>query len=498
MSEIRVGFRGAGGGEGELTWGQLGIWRTVQRTGRTMNLTVIVPLPGGTAVERIAAELRFVVSRHPALRTRLRFAGGASGPRHPRQAVAESGEVPLHIVDIGAGDDAAEAAEELRSRYELTPFDYENEFPVRMGVVRQAGTLGYVVVGYSHVMVDGGAMIALARDLGNLDPATGEATAPARGLNPLELARFQGSPAGRRQTGRCMRYWQAQLERLPSWQPGEPAGPREPRFWELVGSSPAMELGLQAVAARTKAATGHVLLAAYAVAVARVMGRNPNVVQTVVNNRFRPGFADTISQLSQLGICVIDVAGATFDQVVDRAQTAAASASFYGYYDSVQYGTLLDDLTAQLGRPLDISWLINDRRGIFGPRPGGSAPTGAQLKAALRGALPRTKLYWDRKQPTFDSTLFIQADSRPDLSVPGRVSLNDGLPAVYLEIWIDTHHFAVDQIEAFGREMEAVVVAAALDPAVPSGIPQPHPGHGSRPAPTASRSPRTGSPRARS
>jgi hypothetical protein len=485
MSEIRVGFRGEGGGEGELTWGQLGIWRTAQRTGRTMNLVVIVPLPADTTVERITAELRFVVSRHPGLRTRLRFAEGASGPRHPRQAVAESGEVPLHILDIGEGDDAAEAAAELRSRYEFTPFDYENEFPVRMGLVRQAGVLRYVVVGYSHVMVDGGGMIALARDLENLDPATGEAAAPARGLNPLELARFQGSPAGRRQTGRCMRYWEAQLERLPSWQAAEPADPREPRFWELVGYSPAMELGLQAVAARTKATTSDVLLAAYAVAVARVMGRNPNVVQTIVGNRFRPGFADTISQLSQLGICVVDVADATFDEVVDRARIAAASASFYGYYDSERYGTLLDEVAARLGRPLDISWLINDRRGIFGPQDGDSAPTGAELSAALRDALPRTKLYWGRKQPAFDGTLFIQADSRPELSVPGRATLNEGLPAVYLEIWMDTHHFAVAQIEAFAHEMEAVVVAAALDPAVPAGVRRQRPGQGGRPALTA-------------
>ena len=39
-------------------------------------------------------------------------------------------------------------------------------------------------------------------------------------------------------------------------------------------------------------------------------------------------------------------------------------------------------------------------------------------------------------------------------------ALAEGLPAVYLEVWTDTHHFALAQVEEFVREMEAVVVEA--------------------------------------
>src|SRR6266851_9188013 len=179
LSEIRVGFHGEGADTGELTWGQLDIWLTMQRTGQAINLSLTVPLPGGTSLAELTGMLRFLVSRHPALRTRLRFSAGPSGDRHPRQAVAASGEVPLHIADIGDGDDPAAAAEELRSRYELTWFDYENEFPVRMGVIRQSGALVHLVAGCSHVMVDGAGLEFLYRDLKHLDRATGEAAAPA-------------------------------------------------------------------------------------------------------------------------------------------------------------------------------------------------------------------------------------------------------------------------------------------------------------------------------
>jgi hypothetical protein len=457
LSEIRVGFRGEGAGAGELTWGQMWIWQICQRTGRTMNITVKTPLPEGAPLAEMAGLLRFLVSRHPALRTRLRFVDGPSGERHPQQVIAGSGEVPLQVADIGDDDDPAVAAEErLASRYWLTWFDYENEFPIRMGVVRRSGMIVYVVMAFSHVMVDGNGLGVLLADLEHLDRSTGEATAPPGGLNPLELARMQGSSAGRRQNERSIKYWAAQLGLLLPWRNGEKARPQEPRFAELVVYSPAMELGIRAVAARTGVNSSSVLLAAYSVAVARVFGRNPSVVQISVSNRFRPGLADMVSQVSQHVICVVDTADATFDGVVARAQKAATSAAFYGYYDPVECVRLLDEADARRGEPLDISWGLNDRRTMFEPKDGeGDVP----VEVDIAQVLPRTKMYWDRKQPTFDGTLFLQVDSGPVEA--DRQALVEGLPAVFMEVWTDTHLFALDQVEAFARVMEAVVVEAA-------------------------------------
>lgn len=457
LSEIRVGFHGEGAGTGELTWGQMGIWRTTARTGRTMNLVFAYPLPEGTTLAELAGQLRFLVSRHAALRTQLRFVDGPSGERRPQQVVAGSGEVVLHIADIDDGDDPAAAAEELRARYEFAWFDYENEFPVRMCVVRQSGTLAQLVVGYSHVMLDGSGLNTLTQDLAHFDRITGEATAaPPDGLTALELARKQDTPAARRQSERAIQHWAAQLDRLPAWRPVESAHAREPRWWELVAYSPAMELALRAVAARTGAGTGDVLIAAYSVAVARVFGRSPSVGQIVVSNRFRPGLAGMVSQVSQHGICVIDAADAAFDEVVARAQKAATTASFYAYYDPVARDRLLDEIAARREQALDISWCLNDRRAMTGPVDG-SVPTQTELTRLL----PHTKLYWDRKEPTSDGALFLHVDSRPVLV--DRQGLEEGLPAVYMQVWADTRHFALDEVEALAREMEAVLVAAARD-----------------------------------
>jgi hypothetical protein len=129
----------------------------------------------------------------------------------------------------------------------------------------------------------------------------------------------------------------------------------------------------------------------------------------------------------------------------------------------VERDRLVEKVAQQQGRPLDISWHLNDRRALADSREETSMVTGPGLAAALRDALPRTKLYWDRGQPIFDGSLFIQVDSRPEPTIPGRMDLDVGLPAVYLEVWTDTRCFALEQIEAIVRAMETAVVEAAFD-----------------------------------
>jgi hypothetical protein len=479
IEEVSIGFHGEGAGTGELTWGQARILRMIQRSGRTMNLAGAMSLPEGTTVEEMAMVLGFVVGRNPALRTKLRFVDEPPGPGRVQQVVAESGHVPLQVHDVGDGDDPAAAAEQVRLGYELSAFDHENEYPVRMGVVRQAGAAVQLVVCYSHVMLDGAALELLIRDLQHLDRSTGEATAPAPSFSPLELARDQAGAAGIRQNGKALRHWAAELGRLSSsWRIDEPDEARnaaDTRFWQLVGYSPAMELGLRAIAVRTGASSTHVLLAAYAVAAGRVLGRDPALAQIVVNNRFRPGLGEAVTQVSQPGICVVDVADATFDEVVHRAWKAVTSASLHGYYDPVGRDDLLEEIASRRGLPLDIDWHLNDRRGmaVSGPQPEESVPPEAELKAAMDDALPHTRMFWNHKRPTSDGTLFIHVDSSLQSFIPDDVVLDVNRPAVHLQVWVDTRHFPTARIESFVREMETVVVEAVFDPAVPTGVRRP-------------------------
>jgi Condensation domain len=449
-SQLLVPFRGEGTGVGELTWGQQSVWQNMQRTGSTMNIGGAVELAGGATVEETATILSFILGRHQALRTRLRL--GPTGP--PRQVVSGSGEAVLEIVEVGPGGDAAAAAEELRRRYEVTPFDHPTEWPVRMGVIGRSGAPTHLVVQYCHLAVDGSGINAVLRDLAHLDRSTGRATAPVAGLTPLQLAARQRTPAGLRQSEKSLRYWERALLTIPAQRLGRNGDPREPRFWHLVRRSPAMHLAMQAIAHRTGCEVGYVLLAVYAVALARHTGRSPSVAQLLVSNRFRPGCAESVSQLAQLGICVIDVVDAGFDEVVDRAWKAATNAYLHGYFDMAAH----NDMLARVGRrrgEFDISCIVNDRRNLSGPvAPVTPAPP--PTPEQVRAAAPLTTSWWARKLDSFDATLNVSADVAPE--------------AVDISICADTHRLGPAGIEALGEEMEAVAVEAAFDATAPTGL----------------------------
>jgi hypothetical protein len=447
MSQLMIDFEGSGSGVEELTWAQRDVWDLMRRTGRTMNIGGTVAAAPGDTVEHIARLLRFIVSRHQALRTRLRHVEGGV----PQQVVSASGEVPLEIVDADATADPDAVAEELRVRYQTTMFDPFNEWPVRMGVVRQGGILTHVVVMYYHVVVDGFGIEAVVRDLVHLDPVTGHQTGPVRGTQPLELARLQRAPEALAQSAKSLRYWERQLRRVPPGGFVDGSDARSPRFWEIVCESPALLLAVRMISARAGVGAGAVLLAAYATALVGLTGVNPTVVQLVVSNRFRPGFADAVGNLRQFGLGVVDVAGGTFDDVVARSWTAAIGAYKHGYYDPVAHGELLARLGRERGETIDVSCYLNDRRSQTRDEEAGPVPTAEDL----RSALPLTTVHWGVREDTYDGWCYLHVEDIPD--------------AIGFTMWGDTHRFPPARIERCAREIEAVVVRAALEPAAVVG-----------------------------
>lgn len=447
---IQVPFRGAGAGDGEMTWAQVGIWQTMVRTGLSMNIGGRVVLAPGTTVDEMMVLLRFLVSRHQALRTRLRFIPG--GP--PQQVVSDSGEVALEVVDLGPGDDAEAVACGLEARYLTNPFDYPAEWPIRMGVVRRDGGLTHVVIVYCHLAVDGFGIDAIVRDMVNMDQVTGDPTAPLTGLTPLEITAKQHTSADIRQSRKSLRHWERLVRSIPTQRFGVSDDPREPRFWELTRRSPVMHLAMQLISHRTGVGVGYVFLAAYAVALARCTGRNPSVAQLVVSNRFRPGCVDSVSQNAQLSLCAIDVADTTFDEVVARAWNAATNAYMHGYFDPLALNTMLARVATERG-PVDISIIVNDRRMRNGVPPLRDLPTRDQLNAAL----PRCSGWWSRQADALDAELNISVDATPDGT------------AVDVKIFADTHRLSPTGIEALALEMERTAAEAAFDAAYPTGIP---------------------------
>ncbi|MFC1435465.1 condensation domain-containing protein [Streptacidiphilus sp. N1-3] len=447
---IIVPFEGPGAGTGELTWGQRKVWTLMQQAGTSMSMGGAVPVTDGRTVQDLASELRFFLSRYGSMRARIR--AGADGGLV--QEVAGAGQAELGIVDVADDGDPGLVAQELAEQWEATPFDHAEEWPIRMAAVRSRGAVTHVVVMISHVATDGSGIAVMLGELSERDPVTGEPKNPASAMGPLELAALQRTPSGRRQNEFSLRHWERLLRAAGPRRFGPRVDRGEPRYRLGFFESRALHLASKVVAARVGSSTSSVLLAGYAVAVARLTGITPALIQVVVSNRFRPGLADVSHPLSVNGLFMVDVADASFDEVVDRTTRASALCSKYAYYDPEQ----LEELRARVDRErggagVELSCLFNDRRlGIGLESPGPATPSREELDAALA----ESTLRWGRPFPQYLDKLMIQVGSAPD--------------TVELEIQVDTHHVSADEVNALMRDLESLVVEAAFDPTLPTAV----------------------------
>ena len=452
---IPVSFAGEGCGIAELSWGQQVMWRGLELTDFAPNiLTGVTPLPDGTTVRDEAGMLSYLMGRHQSLRTKVQR--GEDG--QPRQVVASSGEVDLEIVDAPDDADPLTFARALEVEFEQTAHDCLRDWPVRMAVVMHRGAPAMRVLGLCHLTTDGFGVMILLKALGGEDPVTGDLigpvldTDPVTAMEPLEQARWQCSPAGLRRSARTEQYWERLLRTIPARRFPDSRDPRDPRGGHAIIDSPATYLAIQPIAERLNTDTSPVLLAAAAVAMAKVSGINPVVPRAFVSNRFRPRLADTVSPIAQTCPCVIDVAGITFDQAVRRAMSGTIVAFKYAYFKPARIRELLAAVSEERGEAIDLNFVYNDRR-LAAPR---EATAALPEPADVRAALDRTTLHWEN-----------QSDQVTDFF---HVHVRDVAESVSVLVVSDTHYIAPADVEAFLYELEAVAVRAAFDPDAPTGV----------------------------
>jgi hypothetical protein len=442
---ILVRFAGDGSGTGQLTWAQRNVWWMMEMLGTAAMVGGTMPLEEDTELEHIVNLLGFIMSRHQSLRTRI----GVDPDGVPFQVLSDSGEVPLEVHDARDGDDPAALAESVRERFETAPFDIGADWPVRMAVVRKNNTPVYFVAMYPHMAIDAYGFTALAEDLANLDRETGGQLRPRGGVQPLELAAQQQTASARRQSDFSIRYWAQVLQSIPPRRFNESADKRDPRWWEGVYDSPAAYKALRVLAARLETHTGPILMAAYAIAMAKVTGISPSVLRTLVSNRFRPGFAESVSVLAQPGLSVVDVEGLTFDEVARNAFRGQLQAGKHGYYDPRDLWALFEKVNTERGVELDLLCYFNDRRRTMAGMPEGPLPTVEEITDAL----PLSTWRWGIRT------------NNPD--VKAYLNVNSKLDTLNYDLLVDTHALSPAELLAVLREIEAALVSAVLDPDTP-------------------------------
>ncbi|GAB3532364.1 condensation domain-containing protein [Phytohabitans suffuscus] len=425
----------------ELSWGQREIWTAMVRQEWWLPIGYARAVPPGTTVEDLVEEVRFMMSRYPTLRTTLRYDpdGGT------RQVVAGSGEIEVEVVDAADDEDPVQVADRVRQWYWDGDYDLVHGWPVWIAIVRHRGVPSHLVTVMSHLVLDAFGGIVM------LEEVASRPTGPSA-MTPVEQVRWQSSPPGQRQNAAALRYWEKALRAAPSRRFPHRHEPRSPRHWEGRFRSPAAHLALRVLAARTKVDASPLLLATFAIAMARHTGINPVVVQVVVNNRFRPGLARSMSPLSQTGICVIDLAGLSVDDAVRLTARQAIAAYKHAYYDPSDVDDLVARLARERGEELDLACFFNDRRIEVRDLVAGPPPTAEQVRAAL----PCATFEWTRRLDTSFERMFTHIEDVPD--------------TMAITLAGDTHFMSPDDLEAVVRGMEAVAVEAALDPAATTGV----------------------------
>ena len=456
---VPVEFAGPGAGVAALTWGQREIWEAMVRQG-WLCLGGTLPLAPGTTVEDVADELSYMMSRFQSMRTRLRF--DADG--NALQELFASGRTILEVYDSGDDEDGGvgvgefagseETAAAVEAHYRTMVRDFEGEWPVRMAVVRHRGTPTHMVIVSCHLIADGAGIQLITQDVES------RTTAEPTGMQQLDLARWQCSPAGQRVNETSLRHWEKVLRSLsPRSLPGSD-DPRQPRHWTGELRSPALKLAVPLIAERTGADSSSVFLALYAIALGRTGVYSPAVIRPVANNRFRPGLATIVSNLAQAGICALDVAGLTVDEAVGRARRAAMAAHKHAYFDPHGLTALIDRIARDAGpgheRWTCYDWtFFNDRR--F--EPGSAAEDGPVTPGRLGAARARTTFHWTEKKENPFEPLFLHVEDRDE--------------SVQVVVCADTHRMSPARCEAMVRAMEAAAVEAAFDPEAPTRVPPP-------------------------
>jgi hypothetical protein len=440
---VPVRFEGDGSGVAELSWGQRELWEAMRRQLTWMPMGYAIPVPPGTTVDDMVAQLRFMMGRYQSMRTRIR-----RDPDGDRQVVAASGEIDLEIVDAAADEDPADVAESVRQRFCDTDHDFTRDWPVRMAVVCQGGVPTHQVVILCHLVTDGFGALVIVREIADLDLVHGRTPVPpVTATDPMAQARWEASPAGQREHAAVLRHWESVLRAVPARRFPGPADPREPRYWRLDFDSPATLLAVRAIRARTTVDTPSILLALFVVAWARVSGVDPVVTRVIANNRFRRGLAETVSPITHTGLCVVPLGDTTFDEALATVHRRAIATYRYAYYDPRELDKLVARVSAERGEEIDLSCFFNDRRFATRDLTEQPPPDPAEITAAL----DRGRLRWSQQDKPVER-LFVTLNDVPDM--------------LAWELFTDTHHVSPADLEACARGIEALAVEAAFDPSV--------------------------------
>jgi hypothetical protein len=229
-------------------------------------------------------------------------------------------------------------------------------------MITRDGAPHVLVLCFCHLATDfGGSMIVLA-DLATA--IAGTELPPNTATQPVDLARYQQSPAGRRAARGAATYWERAYQRIPaSMFDHELDAPEDPRFHRAYLISPALSQAAELVGERLGTGSSAVLNAAFAVTIGALTGHRTCALLTITKNRFLPQTRDMVSPLALEGLLVVPLADlADFDAAVLASARAALPAYRYAQYDELDRDRIVRAESERRGEFVHPFCCLNDLR----------------------------------------------------------------------------------------------------------------------------------------
>ncbi|MCD0447744.1 amino acid adenylation domain-containing protein [Actinocorallia sp. API 0066] len=317
--------RRADGGPQPLSHAQRRLWfvNEMGEGGTAFSAPVTYRVRGRIDADVLDRALRFLIGRHPSLRTVF--------PEHDGEPVQVTGEVPeqaVRRVRLGhLPPEAREAAAWAELRAEVaTPFDLGQGPPLRTVLVTLADDDHFLLLNIHHITSDQWSMGILARELEAVYTALGEGRAPELPPLPIDYADYALWQRDRL-TGAAERellaYWERRLDGMVELDlPADRQRPPVPSYRgaeDVVWLPPELVTGLRRVAAETKASPFLVLLAAFAALLSRYTGEDDIAVGTTAAGRDAPEADGLIGFFVNTLVLRTDTGGdPTFRELVGR------------------------------------------------------------------------------------------------------------------------------------------------------------------------------------
>jgi hypothetical protein len=446
MDQLEVEFQADDDGTFPMTWGQQSFWRDkVQRYAdtelRNFNIPVVVDLieeACRTDQATIVATLRRLVERNQSLHAHL-----SDSPGGLIQRVVRSGTFTLRLRQSTPAASRA-SAEALAAELAERPFDHEAEWGIRFALVCVGQSTRHVAFAISHLIADGGAVMALIDDFFDLLRAREEASEPERRWQPSDQVSRELSERGTRRTRAAIRHWRRNLERIPAsvFDVALPAG--RPRFHGLRMESRALARTAARLAADCQVSVASTVLAAAVLALSALSGQSTCALVVVVGNRYDEDVRGMLGLLSQDGLFAIDLPGGTIADAVRATHRAATVAYFSGQYDPAIIEELVEAVAAERGVRFDLTLLYNDLSGFANDAGTGGLPVS---EADARKLLDETVIVPERTWEGQLCKMYLAA-------VPGADSCR-------LTLIGDTAYLPLPSMRALLCGIEKIVVEAA-------------------------------------